>query len=90
MTMKTKKAEDLPRQPEELEELAAYYDTHDTSAEMEGGPWIDPRPMKTTSLRLPADVVDALKALARERSMRYTALARDHRAGGVWGAPGTR
>jgi predicted DNA-binding protein len=72
-----KKAEDLPRQAEELEELAAYYDTHDTSAEMEHGQWVDPRPMKTTSLRLPTDVVEALKALARGQGMRYTAVVRE-------------
>jgi len=33
--------------------------------------------MKTTSLRLPAEVVDALKALAQSRGVRYTALVRE-------------
>lgn len=35
---------DLPMPIEDLEELAAYYDTHDTSREMEAGlEWVDPR-----------------------------------------------
>lgn len=53
---------------------------------MEQGTWVDPRPMKTTSLRLPADVVEALKTLARTRGMRYTALVREiieHAVNGV-------
>ena len=72
-----KQTENLPRPARELEALAAYYDTHDTSSEMKHGEWVDPRPMKTTSLRLPSAVVDALKALARERGVRYTALVRE-------------
>lgn len=76
MTM-VKRNESLPRPVEDLEALAAYYDANDTSSEMEDGEWVDPRPMKTTSLRLPGDVVDALKALAQTRGMRYTALVRE-------------
>src|SRR3954451_17691825 len=76
MTM-TEQNEQLPRPTEELEALAAYYDTHDTSSEMESGEWVDPRPMRTTSLRLPSDVVDALKTLAQARGIRYTAFVRD-------------
>jgi hypothetical protein len=64
MTM-TNKHENLPRPAEELEELAAYYGSHDTADEMEDGVLVDPRPMQTTSLRLPADVVEALKSLAQ-------------------------
>ena len=41
MTM-TKQPEQLPRPEAELERLAEYYDTHDTSAEMEHGDWVDP------------------------------------------------
>jgi predicted DNA binding CopG/RHH family protein len=70
-------AETLPRPADELDDLAAYYDTHDTAAEMEHGQWVDPRPMKTTSLRLPVDVVEALKARAQRRGVRYTALLRE-------------
>jgi predicted DNA-binding protein len=76
MTTTKKRREALPRTAEELEDLATHYDTHDTSSEMESGQWVDPRPMKTTSLRLPVEVVEALKALAQTRGMRYTALVR--------------
>jgi len=72
-----KRTESLPMPAEDLEALAAHYDTHDTSSEMQLGEWVDPRPMRTTSLRLPSDVVDALKALARERGVRYTTLVRE-------------
>ena len=41
MTM-TKQPERLPRPAAELERLAEYYDTHDTSAEMEAGEWAGP------------------------------------------------
>jgi hypothetical protein len=51
MTM-TKHSEQLP---EELEHLAEYYDTHDTSTEMDNGDWVEQAPMATTSLPLPAD-----------------------------------
>lgn len=72
-----KRTDPLPRPAEELDALAAYYSTHDTSSEMEDGEWVDPRPMQTTSLRLPADVLDAVKALAQARGQRYTALIRE-------------
>jgi hypothetical protein len=55
MTM-TKQPEPLPRPAAELERLAEYYDTHDTSAEMEAGEWAEPQPIATTSLRLPVEV----------------------------------
>lgn len=77
MATTKKKDQDLPRSAEELDELAAYYDSHDTSEEMEQGEWVEPRPMKTTSLRLPADVVDALKKLAQARGVRYAVLLRE-------------
>jgi len=76
MTMTTR-TESLPRPVDELAALAEHYDTHDTAAEMERGEWVDPRPMKTTSLRLPAEVVEALKALAQARGVRYTAFLRE-------------
>lgn len=76
MTTK-KKAEKLPRPADELEELAAHYGDHDTVEEMDHGEWVDPRPMKTTSLRLPMEVVEALKTLAASRGVRYTALVRE-------------
>jgi hypothetical protein len=75
MTM-TKHSEQLPRPAAELERLAEYYDTHDTSTEMDDGSWVEPQPMATTSLRLPADVIDQLKQQARTRHVRYTAYVR--------------
>jgi hypothetical protein len=75
MTM-TKHSEQLPRPAAELERLAEYYDTHDTSTEMDNGDWVEPQPMATTSLRLPADVIDQLKQQARTRHVRYTTYVR--------------
>ena len=75
MTM-TKRSEQLPRPEAELEQLAEYYDTHDTSAEMEPGEWVEPQPMATTSLRLPVEVIDQLKRQARARHLRYTSYVR--------------
>jgi hypothetical protein len=70
------KAEKLPRPAAELERLAGYYDTHDTSAQMEHGDWVEPQPMATTSLRLPVEVIDQLKQQARARHVRYTSYVR--------------
>jgi CopG antitoxin of type II toxin-antitoxin system len=75
MTM-AKDSEQLPRPAAELEELAEYYDTYDTSGEMEHGEWVEPQPMATTSLRLPAAVIDQLKRQARARHVRYTSYVR--------------
>jgi hypothetical protein len=75
MTM-TDHDEHLPRPAAELEQLAGYYDSNDTSAEMEHGTWVEPQPMATTSLRLPADVISQLKLQARARHVRYTAYVR--------------
>jgi len=75
MTM-TNHDEHLPRPAAELERLASYYDSRDTGAEMEHGSWVEPQPMATTSLRLPADVISALKRQAQDRHVRYTAYVR--------------
>ena len=75
MTM-TKHSEQLPVSVAELEELARHYDSHDASGEMKHGEWIEPQPMATTSLRLPADVIDELKRQARARHVRYTSYVR--------------
>jgi uncharacterized protein (DUF4415 family) len=88
-TMRMPGGESLPRPTEELEALAEFYSTHDTSAQMEDGEWVDPRPMKTTSLRLPSDVVDALKSLAQAQGQRYTTLVRKIIEQAVSGAPVT-
>jgi hypothetical protein len=75
MTM-TKRSDPLPRPAPELEQLAEYYDAHDTSAEMEPGEWVEPQPMATTSLRLPVEVIEELKRQARARHLRYTSYVR--------------
>ncbi|MGD0063929.1 MAG: hypothetical protein ABSB76_10870 [Streptosporangiaceae bacterium] len=75
MTM-TKHYEQLPRPTAELDRLAEYYDTHDTSTEMNNGDWVEPQPMATTSLRLPTDVIDQLKQQARTKHVRYTTYVR--------------
>jgi transcriptional regulator with XRE-family HTH domain len=49
----TKHSEQLPRPAAELERLAEYYDTHDTSTEMDNGDWVEPQPMATTSRLTP-------------------------------------
>ena len=72
----TKHTGNLPRPAAGLERLAGYYETHDTSAEMEHGEWVEPRPMATTSLRLPAEVIDELKRQARAKNIRYTSYVR--------------
>ena len=36
--------EHLPRSAAELDQLADYYETHDTSADMESGEWVEPGP----------------------------------------------
>jgi hypothetical protein len=68
--------EQLPRPAAELEQLAAHYDSHDTSEEMEHGMWVEPQPMATTSLRLPAEVISQLKRQAQARHVRYTTYVR--------------
>lgn len=68
--------EKLPRGAAELRALADHYDRTDTSAEMAHGHWVEPQPMKTTSLRLPEQVIDDLRAEARHEGVRYTELVR--------------
>jgi len=75
MTM-TEHTEPLPLPAAELERLAEYYGNHDTSTEMTHGEWVEPGPMATTSLRLPADVIDRLKQQASARHVRYTSYVR--------------
>ncbi|QUH04862.1 hypothetical protein HUO13_32435 [Saccharopolyspora erythraea] len=63
-----------------LDELAQYYDTHDTSAEMEAGRWEaeppSPDPMVTTSLRLPKSLLDQVRARAAAEDTKATAWIR--------------
>lgn len=82
----TEPDEQLPRPAAELERLARYYDSHDTSPDMEHGTWVEPQPMATTSLRLPADVISQLKRQAQARHIRYTTYVRsilEHAASGT-------
>lgn len=64
----------------EMLELRDYYDNHEsTPEEMEQGHWetdVDPNPMVTSSLRLPKALLDVIRAVARARGMRATALMR--------------
>jgi hypothetical protein len=46
------------------------------TAVLAGVEWIEPQPMATTSLRLPADVIDQLRQQARARHLRYTSYVR--------------
>lgn len=62
------------------DELAAYVDEHDFSAEIDSGEWDDrviENPMITTSLRLPRNVMEQLRAAAEERGIKVTALMRE-------------
>jgi predicted DNA-binding protein len=72
----THSEEHLPRPAAALNQLAHYYDTHDTSAEMEDGQWVEPGRMVTTSLRLPSDVISELKRQAQASHVRYTTYVR--------------
>jgi predicted DNA binding CopG/RHH family protein len=62
------------------DELAKYYDGHDTSAEMESGHWVteppESDPMITTSLRLPKSLLDRVRTRAAEDDMKATAWIR--------------
>jgi hypothetical protein len=69
------------KKQEQLDELREYYDTHDTSADMEGGTWEEPEPvaepMVTHALRLPQPVLDQLRSVADSRGLKVTALMRE-------------
>lgn len=57
--------------------LAEFYSNHDVSEEIDAGDVVTPEPMVTTSLRLPRDIVDRLRAEAAARGIRYTSLIRE-------------
>lgn len=54
-----KRTGSLPRSVDELDALAAHYDTHDTSSEMEHGEWVDPRPKQRVQAKPEPDVKPA-------------------------------
>lgn len=70
-------SERLPRSEVELRDRADFYADHDVSDDIDAGDVVTPEPMVTTSLRLPGDVVDKLRAEAADRGIRYTTLIRD-------------
>jgi predicted DNA-binding ribbon-helix-helix protein len=65
---------------DDLEQVAGYYETHDTSADLERAEYdeaVVSEPMITTSLRLPKPVMDGIRAVAEARRMRATVLMRE-------------
>lgn len=65
---------------DEIDELRAYYDNTDTSAELESASLEQPdsstEPMVTYALRVPKPVLDDLRAAAESRNIRVSALMR--------------
>ena len=63
-----------------LQRLAEYYDTHDTSNELERAQLVDepvdPDPMVSLSLRLPKSLLDWVRAQARTEHTKPTQLIR--------------
>jgi len=69
----------MPEQSK-LQRLAEYYDTHDTSKELERAELVeepaDPDPMVSLSLRLPKSLLDWVRAQARTEHTKPTQLIR--------------
>jgi hypothetical protein len=67
-------------EPTKLQRLAEYYDTHDTSEELERAALVDepmdPDPMLSLSLRLPKSLLDWVRAQARTEHTKPTQLIR--------------
>jgi hypothetical protein len=67
-------------EPTKLQRLAEYYDTHDTSEELERAALVDepmdPDPMVSLSLRLPKSLLDWVRAQARTEHTKPTQLIR--------------
>jgi hypothetical protein len=63
-----------------LQRLAEYYDTHDTSEELERAELVDepvdPDPMVSLSLRLPKSLLDWVRAQAHTEPTKPTQLIR--------------
>jgi hypothetical protein len=66
---------------DKIGDLAAYYDEHDTTAELEQATPREPvhvdDVMIVTSLRLPKSVMDEVRERARVRGVKPTALIRE-------------
>ncbi len=67
-----------PPDTDDLEELANWFDTHDTTelADLEEVRERPARPMVQVTLRLPADLVDRYRRLAQRTHIPYTTLIR--------------
>ncbi len=67
-----------PPDTDDLEELANWFDTHDTTklADLEEVSERPTRPMVQVTLRLPADLVDRYRRLAQRTHIPYTTLIR--------------
>lgn len=67
-------------EPTKLQRLAEYYDTHDTSTDIEGAELVDepvdPDPMVSLSLRLPKSLLDWVRTQARSEHTKPTQLIR--------------
>ena len=67
-------------EPTKLQRLAEYYDTHDTSTELERAELVeepvDPDPMISLSLRLPKSLLDWVRTQARTEHIKPTQLIR--------------
>lgn len=63
-----------------LQRLAEYYDTHDTSTELDRAELVeelpDPDPMVSLSIRLPKSLLDWVRAQARTEHTKPTQLIR--------------
>jgi predicted DNA binding CopG/RHH family protein len=78
--------------PDDLEDLAAHYDSTDLSAEIKDAELDDSvkqDPMITTALRLPKSVLDQVRALASAQGVKTTAWMRQVVEQAVSGAPGS-
>ncbi|MGH4016050.1 MAG: hypothetical protein ACRDSL_19430 [Pseudonocardiaceae bacterium] len=77
-------------EPTKLQRLAEYYDTHDTSTEIQRAELVDepvdPDPMVSLSLRLPKSLLDWVRTQARAEHTKPTQLIRrwieEHRSSG--------
>lgn len=63
-----------------IDELREYYDTHDTSEELEEATYDDTiaeSPMVGITVRFPKSALDRVRAIADARGVKVTALIRD-------------
>lgn len=63
-----------------IDELREYYDTHDTSEDLEGAAYDDTivkAPMVGITVRFPKPALDRVRAIANARNVKVTALIRD-------------